>query len=260
MGGEAGRDDGGGRLDRAEQDFLGEGLLVDGVGEGAADERVVEGRDRRIEGDVEDGELGAGDEELVERVGGIADALEFRGGDAADVDLAVFELIEAAAGEADFDALHLGGFEVVVVEAFEHDPVAFGPFGQLEGAAAVGQRAPAVRVGLDFVAVDDEGSGVGELVEEVGLGRVDGDVEGEVVDHLDAGDRVDASTRVFADADDVAEEVGRGGGERFGVGVALEAPFDVLGCDAAAVVEGGVAAEGEAVGDGAVGIDGRAWH
>ena len=216
-----------------------------------------EGRDGGVEGDVEDGEFGAGDEEFVERVGGVLDAFEFGGADGGDVDFAVLELIEAAAGEADFDALHFGGFEVVVVEALEHDAVAFGPLGQLERAAAVGQGAPAVGVGLDFVAVDDEGGGVGQLVEEVGLGGVDGDVDCEVVDHFDAGNVVDPVAGEFAGADDVAEEVGRGGGERFGVRVALEAPLDVLGGDASAVVETGVAAEGEAVGDGSVGIEGR---
>ena len=39
--GEAGRDDGGGGLDRIEQHVDGERLLVDGMGEGAPDERIV---------------------------------------------------------------------------------------------------------------------------------------------------------------------------------------------------------------------------
>ena len=122
-----------------------------------------------------------------------------------------------------------------------------------ERAGSVGLARPVVGIALDLLAVDHVGDGVGELLEEVADGLGELDAEGVLVDDLDAADVVGAAVELVAHADDVTQVVEDGGGEVGGVGGAFEAVLDVLGGDAAAVVEDDVVAQEEGVDEAALG-------
>ncbi len=81
---------------------------------------------------------------------------------------------------------------------------------------------PVAGVALDLVLIDDEGGGVGQLGQEVGLGLIDRDAEGEVVHDLYARYRVGAAADHILGADDVAEiGLGDDGG---GLGIGRPSP------------------------------------
>ena len=181
---------------------------------------------------------------------GSSDALDVVDADAGDVDLVV--LVHGqwrAAGQHEVDRLDAGRAAVVALVGLESQALAELPLLQHEGAGAVRLLRPVALVVLDLRLVDDEGGGAGHLGQEVGLRLVDGDLQREVVDDLDAADLARrAADHVFG-ADDVAQ-VGLGdGGGGVRVSGALQGVLEVArGHLAVRLLEDDVLAQVEGVG------------
>ena len=145
-----------------------------------AEVRIVEGRLRGIHADVGDGEARRGyDELLVQRLLGIEDTLKVEEANAGNVDLII--LVHGhglAAGKVHVDGVHIRArFTIVVVEPLEDDSLADPVLIEYERTSAHGVVDPPVpAAALDGLLVQDERCRVTELGEEVGFGRVDGDL------------------------------------------------------------------------------------
>ncbi len=138
---------------------------------------------------------------------------------------------------------------MIVLVRLQDDALVEAPLRHLVRACAVGTARPVTRVRLDLLLVDDERRRIGELGEEVGLGLVDGDLERARVDDADAGDLVGPPPCYVLGADDVTE-VRLGGGGRClpELRGTIQGVFEVVGGDGLAVVESGVGADVEGVG------------
>ena len=229
-----------GGLDQVGQDARRYQLLVDRVVEGLAELHVVEGRHAGVETDVGDAEARRGDDKLlVQGLVGIEHPLEVVQAHAGDLDLVV--LVHGhglAACQVHDDGLHARQIPVVVLVALQHDALAYPVLGELEGPRADGiVDPPATAARLHDLAVEDVGGGVGQLGQEVDLGRVGGYLEGVVVDDLEADDLVGLAVEVLLRAQDVVQ-VGVGDRRRgIGRGGPLHRPLEVMGRHRLAVVE-----------------------
>ena len=240
--------------------ILDDGRLVDRVGERKPDVGIVERRLSDVEGEVEDRKLRTGNVELVELGSRIADAFDVVESNEGLIQLIVLELLHRAAGKAYGDLAHLGWFKVIVVETLQRQPLAELPVGEAERSAAVWRERPALRIVLDLVAVEHVRGRIGQLVEEHRRLLLDRDVQRDLIDHLDADDFVGSIAQELGCAHDVAEEVRRGGRERLRSQVALDAPLEVLGGDAFAVVESRIVPNRESVSDRAVAVELTGGH
>ena len=144
--------------------------------------------------------------------------------------------------------LHGDGL-VVAVEPLQDDCLIGVPAEQLIGAGAVN-----VRVHPPLFAQDAHGGGVhheagwvGELGQEILLGRIDGNTNGTVVHHLEAGNLVGFSRHLRNRSHNVRKVEKRGVAVKLGVRCSLDGVFEVRGGDGLAVVEGDVVPKGEGV-------------
>ena len=237
---ESRRKDAVGGLDQLRQDARRYQLLVDGVVERLAELDVVEGRHARVESDVGDAEARRRDDQLlVQRLVGIEDPLQVVQAHTGDLDLVVLvHRHRLAAGEVHDNGFYARQVAIVVLVALQHDALANPVLGELEGTGAHGVvDPPAPSARLHDLAVENVGGGIGQLGEEVGLGRVGGYLQGVVVDDLEADDLVCLAVEVLLGAKDVVQ-VGVGDRRRgVGRGGSLQGPLEVLGRYGLAVVE-----------------------
>ena len=134
----------------------------------------------------------------------------------------------------------------VVGVLLEHEALADGPLGELEGAGADRLFAEVAAGGVHRFLGHDRGEVQRHHVQEGGVGAAEGDLDGGRVDDLDTVERGGGAVGHGVVALDRAEEAGAGG-LGLGVGDAVEGVFHVLGGHLAAVVEldAGAEVEGE---------------
>ena len=147
------------------------------------------------------------------------------------------------------DLVELG--VALVVVAFvprEDEALAQGPLGEAEGAGADRVLAEVLAMLLDGLLRHGMGEVERHDVEEGGVGAREGEADGAVVDHLDAGEALGVTSRHLVEARDHAEEPSTRA-LRLGADDAVDRVLDVVGHQLAAVVEGDALLEREGVGE-----------
>ena len=119
--------------------------------------------------------------------------------------------------------------------------------GKLERPGPVGRPEPVLGIGLNVVAIQDESRGVGQLGQEVGLGGIDSNLKGFIIDHPHAGYRLGVPVDLFLDALDVSQVLVNHRGLGKWTGGAFDGPLEVVSGHPATVVKHGILAQVEGV-------------
>ena len=246
---DGGRHDGGSRHTGALEQGVDDVLAVDGQGDGATDLRVSEDRILRARDQEVGGELGA-EQALLAGSGGKAvlglaillDALlDLAARDGSEVDGAGLELVERGVRvllDGHVHAVEAGLLTVVILKAGQGDVLVVLPgLGHHERTIADGLLEE--RLGILISAGRHGGeAGVAADGREVGHGVGQGDLEGQLIDGLEAGELVGVAgveLGVTGNRGEVVADVGRG--LHLGGSNALPAADEGLGVDGIAVVE-----------------------
>ena len=210
---------------------------------------IVERRQAGVESDVKDTEVGGRyDQVLVERFGRVEHPVQVEQADPGYVDLVVFiHCHRLAACQVHYDGVQVRRFEVEVLIALQHDPLADAILGQFKRPRPVWSVRPVAASRFHVLPIQDVCRRVRHLGQEVGFGSVDLDLQGVVIDDTYSGDVGRFTFEHIIDSDYVPKVSVRHRGRGIRVRRPFEGPLEVARGYWTTVLEPGIVADVEGI-------------